>query len=140
MVCERHQPQSSDGMRSLRHLLRGSLLALLLAAPALAQVSGVAEIASYQGADREQRLIEGAKREKELTFYSSIPPEDIAALVSAFDKKYGVKVKVWRADSGGILQRIIGQARARRFEVDVVAGSSSAARTRSSTQQLVGGG
>ena len=53
-------------MRSLRHLL--CLLALLLAAPALAQVSGVAEIASYQGADREQRLIEGAKREKELTF------------------------------------------------------------------------
>jgi iron(III) transport system substrate-binding protein len=113
-------------MRILRHLLRGSLLALLLAAPALAQVSGVAEIASYQGADREQRLIEGAKREKELTFYSSIPSEDIAALVSAFDKKYGVKVKVWRADSEGFLQRIISEARARRFEVDVMAGSSSA--------------
>ena len=115
-------------MRSLRHLLRGSLaaLTLLLAAPVLAQVSGVDEIASYQGADREQRLIEGAKREKELTFYSSIPPEDIAALVSAFDKKYGVKVKVWRADSEGLLQRIISEARARRFEVDVMAGSSSA--------------
>jgi iron(III) transport system substrate-binding protein len=111
-------------MRILRHLL--CLLALLLAAPALAQVSGVAEIASYQGSDREQRLIEGAKREKELTFYSSIPPEDIAALVSAFDKKYGVKVKAWRADSEGLLQRIISEARARRFEVDVMAGSSSA--------------
>jgi iron(III) transport system substrate-binding protein len=111
-------------MRSLGHLL--CLLALLLAAPALAQVSGVAEIASYQGADREQRLVEGAKREKELTFYSSIPPEDIAALVSAFDKKYGVKVKVWRADSEGFLQRIINETRARRFEVDVMAGSSSA--------------
>jgi iron(III) transport system substrate-binding protein len=113
-------------MRFLRHLLRGSLLALLLAAPAFAQVNAVAEIASYQGADREQRLIEGAKREKELTFYSSIPPEDIAALVSAFDKKYGVKVKVWRADSEGFLQRIINETRARRFEVDVMAGSSSA--------------
>jgi iron(III) transport system substrate-binding protein len=113
-------------MRSLRHLLRGSLLALLLAAPALAQVNAVAEIASYQGPDREQRLIEGAKREKELTFYSSIPPEDIAALVSAFDKKYGVKVKVWRADSESFLQRIINETRARRFEVDVMAGSSSA--------------
>jgi ABC-type Fe3+ transport system substrate-binding protein len=111
-------------MRSLRHLL--CLLALLLTAPALAQVSGVAEIASYQGADREQRLIEGAKREKELTFYSSIPPEDIAALAAAFDKKYGVKVKVWRADSEGFLQRIISEARARRFDVDVMAGSSSA--------------
>jgi len=111
--------------RGLREVLPA--LALLVLAPcALAQPSGVAEIAAYQGADREQRLIEGAKREKELTFYSSIPPDDIAALVSAFDKKYGVKVKVWRADSEGFLQRIVGEARARRFEVDVMAGSSSA--------------
>ena len=104
-----------------------SALALLVLAPcALAQPSSVVEVASYQGADREHRLIEGAKREKELTFYSSIPPDDIAALVAAFDKKYGVKVKVWRADSEGFLQRIVGEARARRFEVDVMAGSSSA--------------
>src|SRR6516164_5741267 len=121
--------RSSVGMRhrqcGLREIL--SALALLVLAPcALAQPSSVAEVASYQGADREQRLIEGAKREKELTFYSSIPPDDIAALVAAFDKKYGVKVKVWRADSEGFLQRIVGEARARRFEVDVMAGSSSA--------------
>jgi iron(III) transport system substrate-binding protein len=91
-----------------------------------AEPSRVGEIASYQGADREQRLIEGAKKEKELTFYSSIPPDDISALVAAFDKKYGVKVRVWRADSEGFLQRIVSEARARRFEVDVMAGSSSA--------------
>ena len=63
---------------------------------AAAQTSPVAEIAGYQGADRQQRLAEGAKREKELTLYSSIPPADIAALVAAFDKKYAIKVKVWR--------------------------------------------
>jgi ABC-type Fe3+ transport system substrate-binding protein len=102
-------------------------VALLLAGPcALAQPSRVPELAAYQGTDRQQRLVEGAKREKELTFYSSIPPEDISALVTAFDKKYGVKVKVWRADSEGFLQRILSEARARRFEVDVMAGSSSA--------------
>ena len=70
--------------------------------PALPQSDRVAEIAAYQGPDRQQRLIEGAKREKELTFYSSIPTEDIAALVAAFDKKYGVKVKVWRAELRGL--------------------------------------
>ena len=108
-----------------------ALAALLLAVSALpglafAQTSHVAEIAAYQGADREQRLIEGAKREKELTFYGSIPTDDITVLVAAFDKKYGVKVKVWRADSEGFLQRIVGEARARRFEVDIMAGSTSA--------------
>src|SRR5215831_4575711 len=101
--------------------------ALVAGAPAARSEPGrVAEIAGYQGPDREQRLVEGAKKEKELTFYSSVPPEDIAALVAAFDKKYGVKVRVWRADSEGFLQRIVSEARARRFEVDVMAGSSSA--------------
>lgn len=117
-------------MRYLRHILRASLTGIAVLLPfvacALAQPSGVAELASYQGADREQLLIDGAKQEKELTFYASIPPDDIAALVSAFDRKYGLKVKVWRADSEGFLQRVVGEARARRFEVDVVAGSSSA--------------
>jgi iron(III) transport system substrate-binding protein len=107
------------------------LAALLSAAPAYGQSapgqsSPVTEIATYQGADREQRLIEGAKREKELTFYASIPIDDISPLVAAFDKKYGVKVKVWRADSERVLQRILGEAKARRFEVDVMVGASSA--------------
>jgi len=115
------------GMRPQRILCAAAAAAFFLAGPcALAQSSRVAEVAAYQGADRQQRLMEGAKREKELTFYSSIPPEDISALVSAFDKKYGIKVKVWRADSEGFLQRILSEARARRFEVDVMAGSSSA--------------
>jgi iron(III) transport system substrate-binding protein len=101
--------------------------ALLLVAPSgFAQTNRVAEIATYQGADREQRLIEGAKREKELTFYSSIPPEDVALLAAAFDKNHGVKVKVWRADSESLLQRIVNDAKMRRHEVDIVVGSSSA--------------
>src|SRR6266852_8119943 len=130
-----HQPRRGPGMVgkvSSRGALNLGLLALALGAglisarPALAQANRVAEIATSQGADREQRLVEGAKREKELTFYASIPADDIAVLASAFDKKYGVKVKVWRADSEGFLQRIVSEAKARRFEVDIMAGSSSA--------------
>jgi iron(III) transport system substrate-binding protein len=106
-----------------------SLLALcaplLLGGPCVAQTSG-ADIAAYQGADREQRLVEGAKREGTLTFYSSIPVADINALTGAFEKKYGIKVNVWRADSEGFLQRIVNEAKAKRFDVDVSSGSSSA--------------
>src|SRR5262245_21844023 len=100
--------------------------ALFAAAPVKAQNGRLPDIAGYEGPDREKRLVEGAKKEGELMLYSSIPVEDIAALTAAFDKKYCVKVKVWRADSEGILQRIISEAKARRFEVDVMAGSSSA--------------
>ena len=121
-------------MRRLQRILADGLAVLaiaLIVPPALdqaarAQGSGVAEIAAYEGADRERRLIEGAKKEKELTFYSSIPTDDISALVAAFDKRYGIKVKVWRADSEGFLQRIMREAKARRFEVDIMAGSTSA--------------
>src|SRR5882724_7145708 len=102
------------------------LPALQAQAQAPAQTSRFSDIAAYEGPDREKRLIEGAKKEGELMFYASIPVEDIAALTAAFDKKYGVKVKVWRADSEGLLQRIVNEAKARRFEVDVMAGSSSA--------------
>src|SRR5436190_18404299 len=120
-------PREMVGMRSDRIICAAATAGFLIAAScALAQSSRVPEVAGFDGADRQQRLIEGAKREKELTFYSSIPPADISALVTAFDKKYGIKVKVWRADSEGFLQRILSEARARRFEVDVMAGSSSA--------------
>ncbi len=121
-------------MPRLQRILADGLAALaigLIASCALdraarAQANRVAEIAAYEGADREQRLIEAAKKEKELTFYSSIPTEDISALAAAFDRKYGVKVKVWRADSEGFLQRVVSEAKARRFEVDIMAGSTSA--------------
>src|SRR3954470_18365078 len=74
-------------------------LATLLAAPAcpaLAQNTKLEEVAGYQGADRASRLLEGAKREGEITVYSSMPVEDNTAVIGAFEKKYGLKVKVWR--------------------------------------------
>jgi iron(III) transport system substrate-binding protein len=115
------------GHRNLHRIWFAPLAGLLLyATPALAQTNRLAEIAAYQGPDRQQWLLEGAKKEGEVMFYSSIPVEDLAVLTAAFDKKYGVKVKVWRADSEGFLQRIVNEAKAKRYEVDVMAGSSSA--------------
>jgi len=80
---------------------------------------GQADIATYQGADRTQKLIEGAKKEGRLTIYSSATVEDLAALTSAFEKKYGIKVQVWRASSENIIQRATTEARGNRFDVDV---------------------
>ena len=64
-----------------------------------------ADIATYQGADRTQKLVEGAKKEGTLTIYTSATTEDMAALTSAFEKKFGVKAVVWRASSENIIQR-----------------------------------
>jgi iron(III) transport system substrate-binding protein len=113
-----------NGLQAVAMLVLCGLVVTPVAA--LAQANLGAEIAAYEGPDRTQRLVEGARREGELMFYSSIPVEDINALTAAFEKKYGIKVKVWRADSEGFLQRIVNEAKARRFDVDVVSGSSSA--------------
>ena len=77
------------------------------------------DIATYQGADRTQKLVEGAKKEGTLTIYSSATVEDMTALTTAFTKKYGVKTQVWRASSENIIQRAATEARGNRFDVDV---------------------
>ena len=97
-----------------------ALAAFAHATGAAAQTGKAAEISAYQGADREQKLVEGAKREGTLTFYSNAPPEDNAALVGAFEQKYGIKINLWRASSEEIRQRSIAEHRAKRFDVDFI--------------------
>src|SRR5229473_3196243 len=98
-----------------------AVVALVLAASsALAQASKVADIATYAGPDREQRLLEGGKREGTLTLYSNAPTDDNAALVGAFTKKHGIKVSLWRASSEEIRQRVLAETKAKRFDVDFI--------------------
>ncbi len=99
---------------------------LALAASAWAQdgKSALAGLALYEGIDRDQRLLEGARREGSVSFYTSFPPEDVAALNAAFEKRYGVKARAWRAASEKVLQRVVAEAQAGRDEVDLVDSNS----------------
>jgi iron(III) transport system substrate-binding protein len=72
----------------------------------------------YQGADRDQRIIDGAKKEKQVTVYTSLNLKDSVPITQAFEKKYGVKVELWRSSSEKVLQRALTEARAGRFAVD----------------------
>src|SRR5215813_12472441 len=94
-----------------------AFLSILAAAETAAY--GQSDIATYQGADRSQKILEGAKKEGTLTIYSSATVEDMTALTTAFTKKYGVKTQVWRASSENIIQRAATEARGNRFDVDV---------------------
>jgi iron(III) transport system substrate-binding protein len=80
----------------------------------------VAHVSAYTGADREQRLIEGAKRESEITIYTSAQTTDLGPVVEAFEKKYGIRANLWRAGSEAVLNRALQEARAGRHTVDVV--------------------
>ena len=95
-------------------------LCCALALPAAAQLGATAaDVASYDKPDRAQKLVEGAKKEGALTIYTSAQNKDMGALVDAFQKKYGVKVEMWRASSEKVLQRAIQEARAGRSTMDV---------------------
>jgi iron(III) transport system substrate-binding protein len=115
-----------DLCRAVRLALAAGALMTLANAPATAQSSQVAEVTTYQGADREQKLVEGAKREGTVTFYSNAPTDDNTALVAAFEKKYGIKVNLYRASSEEIRQRAVAEARAKRFDVDFILNNAPA--------------
>ncbi len=72
------------------------------------------------GVDRSQRILAGAKKEGTVTLYSSATIADMNPQVSAFEKKHGIKVRVWRASSEDIARRILNEQRAGRFEADIV--------------------
>ena len=94
----------------------------LAAAPALAQIkpnATAADVALYAGPDRQQKLIEGAKKEGELNLYTSAQADDIGAVAAAYEKKYGIKVIMWRSSSENVLRRAVTEARANRRTMDV---------------------
>jgi iron(III) transport system substrate-binding protein len=97
------------------------LLALSLCGLAAAQgrVSTAADISAYAGPDRTERLMAGAKKEGTVTVYTSANVDDMAVLTSAFEKKYGVKVRVWRGSSENLIQRSVTEARGGRYDADV---------------------
>jgi ABC-type Fe3+ transport system substrate-binding protein len=76
--------------------------------------------ASYDGTDRQQKLLAGAKKEGELTIYTSAQTDDIGAVAKAFEAKYGIKVNLWRAGSEKVMQRAVTEARGGRHAVDVI--------------------
>jgi iron(III) transport system substrate-binding protein len=97
---------------------------VLLAACASAAVAQSPEKNStvylYEGADRGERLVERARKEGTLVLYTSLATSESVPLTQAFEKKYGVKVELWRSLSDQIVRRALNEARARRHSVDVV--------------------
>jgi iron(III) transport system substrate-binding protein len=106
-----------------RALALGVATAATAAAPAVFAQDPAArnrELYLYKGADREARLLEGAKKEGSLNLYTSLNTKDSGPITDAFEKKTGVKVLLWRSSSEKVLQRAVTEARAGRFACDVL--------------------
>ena len=96
----------------------GLILALWLAACGVSAQSPHRDLYLYKGPDRDKRVLEGARKEKQALIYTSLNTKDSIPIINAFEKKYGVKIELWRSSSEKVLQRALTEARAGRFAVD----------------------
>ena len=94
-----------------RELLGGAAVSVLSSALRAEDASArQRDIYLYAGADREARLLEGARKEGRVNLYTSLNTKDSGPITEAFEKKTGVKVLLWRASSEKVLQRAITEA------------------------------
>ncbi|MDB5763366.1 MAG: futA, partial [Herminiimonas sp.] len=99
----------------------GFAFLLILSCSVFAQGKpNTADVYMYKGADREKRLLEGARKEGTVAIYTSLNLKDSVPITEAFEKKYGIKVSMWRASSEKVLNRAVTEARAGRFTPDIL--------------------
>ncbi|MBM4261607.1 MAG: extracellular solute-binding protein [Deltaproteobacteria bacterium] len=79
---------------------------------------------SMAPAQRRAALEEGAKKEGEVSWYTTMSLTDFPKIVGAFEKAYpGVKLRANRLSQTSILNKIDTEARAGRYAVDIVSAS-----------------
>jgi iron(III) transport system substrate-binding protein len=108
----------------LKILSAALLFVFLTTTPAWTQSgkpSSAAELAAYSGPDRERLLLEGAKREGKLVWYTTLAVVQNKQIAGTFEAKYpGVKIETYRTGSSALVQRVLNEAQARRHIADAI--------------------
>ena len=109
---------------TIKFLIATLLFVFLISAPSWSQSgkpSSAAELASYTATDRERLLVDGAKREGKVVWYTTLAAEQNKQIAGAFETKYpGVKVETFRTGSSALAQRLLTEAKARRHIADAI--------------------
>jgi len=72
-------------------------------------------------AEREKKLIEGAKSEGEMLWYTNSGVENASRYIQAFKKNYpSINANFWRSKTRQVTQRVVSEAGAGRHLVDVI--------------------
>ena len=82
------------------------------------------ELGKLPGAERQKRLVAGAKAEGTAVLYSNISEDNIQKLRADFEKRYPVKLDSYRASGERIANRVLTEARAGKFIPDVIGPSN----------------
>lgn len=114
--------KASSKFNPLRRNLLAASLGTVCAVPAFGQDRGAdnRKLYLFQGPDREEKLLAGARKEGVVNIYTSLNTRDSGPITQAFEKKYGIKTSLWRSGSEKVLQRAVTEARSGRFACDVL--------------------
>ena len=81
----------------------------------------VKKVASLAPAERKVFLEDGARKEGQLVFYTTLSLTDYPKIVAAFESRYPyIKTNVYRSTPSGVFTRVETEARAGRYAVDLV--------------------
>jgi iron(III) transport system substrate-binding protein len=106
-------------------LLACVVLTVIIATAPSAHALTPEEIVNYRGADRQQILLDGARKEGQVVLYSAlIVNQMLRPLAAGFMKKYPfIKMTYYRADSEELLAKLSAETRANNVVADVFEGS-----------------
>ena len=109
----------------------GSLLAAMAPGACLwtplAAAATIEDVALLKSAERQKILVDGAKKEGKLMFFTALIVDQVVRpLKAAFEKEYPfVQLEFFRANSDRLGQKILTEYQAKRYDVDVVSGSGA---------------
>jgi iron(III) transport system substrate-binding protein len=99
----------------------GSLVGAVDLSSAQNRESALAALTKLAGAERQARIVDGAKKENGLVWYSSTTAEDALALTKKFHEQHpSIQINHFRSSSEKLLERILAESRANAFKADIV--------------------
>jgi len=113
-------PPFSKGDVRLVVAVVGLLFGISTAGAQTKKPVSLTDLAAYTGADREQRLIAGAKGEGKVTWYTSLAGSSYKDLAAGFEKKHGIKIEPYRGTSTDIMTKVTAEAQAKQIIADVI--------------------
>ncbi|MEX0802272.1 MAG: extracellular solute-binding protein [Candidatus Binatia bacterium] len=105
------------------------LLALIaiFSLPRVLRAATVEDIAVMKSADRQKILVEGAKKEGKITWYTTLIVDQVVRPVKeAFEKEYPfVQLEFYRGNSENVVRKMLAEYQAKRYDVDLIDGTVS---------------
>ena len=95
--------------------------------PRQSVAASVEDVAMMKSADRQKVLVEGAKKEGKIMWYTTLIVDQVVRPVKeAFEKEYPfIQIDFYRGNAENLVRRMLAEYQAKRYDVDLIDGTVS---------------